>query len=341
MAEIRALVTLPLDWDFLCRAADKHRVTQLLFRNLSAICPEAMPADVKSKLRHQFHGNAGANLKLARALVTLYRAFAAQGVPVIPFKGSVLASGTYGKLSLRQNYDVDLLVRADDVARSHRLLVEEGYRRDEGFDREARYQHSETGVEVDLHWGFAPRYFHLAVDFEDLISRARVVSLMDQSLITFSPEDFLEILCLQVMKDCWERRQQLEHLSKVCDIAEHLRAHPDLAWERIYGSLREKGLVRIFETAMALTHGLLEVELAPEIQRRIDANAATVTRARWMCRSLFTEDDTPSPLENSYLSARLRFRQLRFYLGIRERYRDRIRHIGEIFKPERGFKEGM
>lgn len=332
-AEIRALVGLPLDWDFLCRSADKHRVTQMLFRNLSGICREAVPADIKVRLRHQFHTNAGANLKLARALITVYRAFEAQDIPVIPFKGSVLAIGTYGKLALRQNYDVDVLVRAGDVARSHRLLVEEGYRRDEVFDREARYQHSETGVEVDLHWGFAPRYFHLAVDFEDLISRARVVSLMDHSLITFSPEDFLEILCLQIMKDCWERRQQLEHLSKVCDIAEHLRAHPDLAWGRIYQSLRDKGLIRIFETAMALTQGLLQVELPPEIRRRIDADGASVKRARWMCRSLFTEDDTLSPLENSYLSARLRFRQLRFYLGIRERYRERLRHLREIVRP--------
>ncbi|MEO7592523.1 MAG: nucleotidyltransferase family protein [Byssovorax sp.] len=333
MDEIRALVTLPLDWDFLCRSADKHRVTQLLFRNLSAICPEALPADIKARLRHQFHTNAGANLKLARALITLYRAFGAQDIPVIPFKGSVLAIGTYGKLALRQSYDVDLLVRAQDIARSHRLLVEEGYCRDEVFDREARYQHSETGVEVDLHWGFAPRYFHLAVDFEDLISRTRVVSLMDQSLITFSPEDFLEILCLQVMKDCWERRQQLEHLSKVCDIAEHLRAHPDLAWGRIYQSLRNKGLIRIFETAMALTDGLLQVELSPEVRRRIGSGVTTLNRARWVCRSLFTENDTLSPLENSYLSARLRFQQLRFYLGIRERYRERIRHLGEIFRP--------
>ena len=333
-AEIRALAAEPLDWELLCSSADKHRVTQLLFRNLSAICPEALPADVKARLRHQFHANAGTNLKLARALVTLYRTFAAHGVPVIPFKGSVLAIETYGKLALRQNYDVDVLVHAQDVARSHRLLVEEGYRRDEVFDREARYRHSDTGVEVDLHWGFAPRYFHLAVDFDDLLGRARPVSLMDQSLITFSPEDFLEILCLQVMKDCWERRQQLEHLSKVCDIAEHLRAHPDLDWARIHRSLREKGLVRIFETAMVLTCGLLEAELAPDVRRRIDADGAASKRARWMCRSLFAEDDTPSPLENSYLSARLRFRQLRFYLGIRERYRERILHLGEILKPE-------
>ena len=38
-AEIRALVAEPLDWELLCDSADKHRVTQLLFRNLTAICP--------------------------------------------------------------------------------------------------------------------------------------------------------------------------------------------------------------------------------------------------------------------------------------------------------------
>jgi putative nucleotidyltransferase-like protein len=336
MVEVaKALSNLPLDWEFLCASADKHRLTQLLFRNLSTISPESMPADIKARLRHQFHSNAGSNLRLARTLIGLLQTFSAEAIPVIPFKGSILANCTYGKLALRQYYDVDLLIRSRDVSKSEQVLVREGYVCDEVFDREARYKRVDNPAEVDLHWGFTPRYFHLPVDFDELYARARRESLLGQPVITFSSEDFLEILCVQVVKDCWERQQQLEHLSKVCDIAEHVRANPQIEWPRVLERAQRKGLQRILHCALALARGLLGTELPPEVLRRVESDRHALAYARGICRSLFAEADTLSPLANPYLSIRLRFRQLRFYLGIREKYRDRIRHLVEIFKVYR------
>lgn len=332
IAEITTLTAGPLDWEFLCGSAEKHRLTQLLFRNLSAVCPEAIPADIKARLRHQFHCNAGSNLRLARTLIDLVHTFRAAAIPVIPFKGSILAAGTYGKLALRQYYDVDLFIREQDVERSKQVLAGQGYVCDTIFDQEVRYQDPGNDVEVDVHWGFAPRYFHLPVVFDELYARARPEVLLDQQVITFSAEDLLEILCVQVLKDCWERRQQLEQLSKVCDIAEHLRVHPRLDWSRVFDSARHKGLRRIVHCGLILARELLGAEIPPQVVRRIAADPSARKRAREMCRALFTETDTPAPLANPYLSIGLRFRQLAFYLGIRERYRERVRHLGEIVK---------
>lgn len=332
---IKTLASLPLDWEFLCVSADKHRLTQLLFRNLSATCPESMPAEIKARLRYQFYTNAGSNLRLAHALTGLLQKFEAETIPVIPFKGSILANSTYGKLALRQYYDLDLFIREKDIETSRKVLVQEGYVCEEVFDREARYKHLEKDVEVDLHWGFAPRYFHLTVNFDELYARTQTETLVEQSVITFSAEDFLQILCLQVMKDCWERRQQLEHLSKVCDIAEHLRAHPELEWSHVFHRAQQVGLLRILHCSLILAHELFGAKLPLLVLERIESDRSARKRAQWICRFLFTETDTVSPLENPYLSIGLRFRQLIFYLGIRERYRERIRHIGEIFKIHR------
>jgi hypothetical protein len=330
--EVKALTSLPLDWEFLCGAAEKHRLTQLLFRNLTAICPESIPANITARLRHQFHTNAGSNLRLGRVLTGLVQTFRAEAIPVIAFKGSILANGTYGKLALRQYYDVDLFIRQQDVRRSEQVLVDQGYMRDELFDQEARYRHPDTAAEVDVHWGFTPRYFHLSVAAEELFARARPETLLGQPVMTFSAEDLLEILCVQVMKDCWERRQQLEHLSKVCDIAEHLRAQPQLEWARVFRSAQQEGLQRIVHCALILARELLGAEVPPEVLRRLEADQRARNCARRMCSSLFTETDRLSPLANPYLSVGLRFRQLAFYLGIRERLRDRVRHLGEIVK---------
>jgi hypothetical protein len=331
-AQIKRLAALPLDWEVVCRAAEKHRLTQLLFRNLSAICPESIPEDIASRLRHQFHVNAGSNLRLGRALTGLLQTFRDEAIPVIAFKGSVLANGTYGKLALRQYYDVDLFIRQQDVAQCERVLLGSGYVCDEIFDQEVRYRHPDSAVEVDVHWGFTPRYFNLTVAPEELFARSRTEVLLGQPVTTFSAEDLMEILCVQVMKDCWERRQQLEHLSKVCDIAEHLRAQPELDWSRVFRSARHQGLQRIVHCGIILARELLGAELPLEVVRRIEADHSARNCARRMCRSLFTEADDLSPLTNPYFAVGLRFRQLAFYLGIRERQRDRLRHLGEIVK---------
>lgn len=333
--QARSLASLPLDWELLCASTDKHRLTQLLFRNLSAIAPDSMPPDIKARLRHQFYTNAGSNLKLANALTGLLQKFSTAAIPVIPFKGSILANGTYGKLALRQNYDLDLFIGEQDIEKSQQLLAHEGYIFDEIFDRAARYRNAANGVEVDLHWAFAPRYFHHTVEFDDLYARTRAESLLGHPVITFSPEDFLLILCLQVAKDCWERQQQLEHLSKVCDIAEHLRANPLLEWPRVMQSARQEGLERIFHCGLIMARELLGAELPQQVLSALESDHKARKYAQKMCRSIFTDSDTLSPLENPYLSMGLRFRQLWFYLGIRERYRERIKHIGEIFKVHR------
>ncbi len=335
MESIKKLTRLPLDWEFLCATAEKHRLTQLLFRNLSATCPETIPAEIKARLRHQFVTNAGSNLRLAHTLTSLLQTFKAEAIPVVPFKGSILAYCTYGKLALRQNYDLDLFIREQDIDKSKQVLVAEGYQRDKVFDRAVSFKHVGNEVEVDLHWGFAPRYFHLSVAFDELYARTRTESLLEQSVITFSAEDLLQILCLQVMKDCWERRQQLEHLSKVCDIAEHVRAHPQLEWSRVLQRAQQIGLLRIVHCALILARELLGVQLPPQVVKKIASDRSARNCARGMCGSLFTEDDIVSPLENPYLSVRLRFRQFYFYLRIRERYRERIRHIGEILMAHR------
>ncbi|MFC1681472.1 nucleotidyltransferase family protein [Pseudomonadota bacterium] len=329
---IRVLAEQPLDWEYLCKSAEKHRLTQLLFRNLTSICPDSIPPDVQKLLRYRFYSNAGTNLKLAHALTGLLQLFAERDIEVIPFKGSILANGAYGKLALRKYCDLDLFIPARDLEKSGQLLSEQGYLLHKSFDTAQSYRHKDNGVEIDVHWGFAPRYFHLPVDFNELYSRTRVESLLGQPVTTFSAEDLLLILCLQVVKDSWERQQRLEHLSKVCDIAEHLRAHPGIEWPQVIERARKDGLQRILRCSLVLARELLGAELEPTVLNYVESDPKARKYARWLSRCLFTDADTLSPPTNSFLAMGLRFRQLSFYLGMRERYREQFRHVVEIFR---------
>jgi adenylate cyclase class IV len=100
----------------------------LLFWQLDAISPETMPSDILDELGAYFRANNIRNLSLTRELLRLSREVETRGIPVIPYKGPILAALAYGNLALREFGDLDVLVRTQDVLRAKELLASFGYR---------------------------------------------------------------------------------------------------------------------------------------------------------------------------------------------------------------------
>jgi hypothetical protein len=90
----------------------------LLYWNLHAVCPAAVPATTLDQLKRYFHTITLRNMFLVRELSTLLSMLDAHGIPAIPYKGPVLATSVYGNLALRQFRDLDVLLRAQDAARA-------------------------------------------------------------------------------------------------------------------------------------------------------------------------------------------------------------------------------
>src|SRR5256886_10494233 len=64
---------------------------------------------------------------------TLFRSgrFAAAGIAAVPVKGPTLAALAYGDLARRESFDLDILVRRQDVAPAADLLRSLDYRADQ------------------------------------------------------------------------------------------------------------------------------------------------------------------------------------------------------------------
>ena len=90
-ARIRQRVQESLDWAAILDMARYHGVAPLLYRNLSTLCPDLVPAESLTQLRQRTQAGALLNRSLAQELVGLCEAFAARGVPVTPIKGATLA----------------------------------------------------------------------------------------------------------------------------------------------------------------------------------------------------------------------------------------------------------
>jgi hypothetical protein len=119
------LADRPIDWPYLYEAAIQHLQMPLLHQNLSAI-PET-PKEFISRLGTECVQISAWNLFLTDELTKLLRLLNDHQIPVIPFKGPVLAASVYRSLALRVYSDLDVFVQKQDVTRIQKLLLQNQY----------------------------------------------------------------------------------------------------------------------------------------------------------------------------------------------------------------------
>lgn len=328
---LRRLAAGAVDWQALIALAAKHRLLPLLERNLNACCPGAMPAGIRRSLAARVASNAERSGKFSRETARLCDRLAAAGVSVIAFKGAPLAASVYGDATLRQAWDIDLLAAEKDLPAIDSLLGAEGWVAGRTHDRARDYEHAAGGIRLDLHWALTPGFFPIEVDVDGLLARRGVVTIGGSPVPVPCAEDMLFILCLQLAKDCWERRQHLEYLSKAVDLAEFIRATPDLRWPSVIDHARRRGWLRILRFALALVGDLLAASAPAGLHEDARADATAVRLAEDVCRRLFTPEDMAGfRLASAPFTFGHRYRQLRFYIALRERPIDWGRHAFEI-----------
>lgn len=323
--QIKTLLQKDIDWDYLIRTALSHRVMPLLYWSLNATCPEAVPNARLAQLRDYFHINARRNLFLTGELLKLLNLFEAHGIPAIPYKGPVLAVSAYGKLELRQFWDLDILIHKRDILSTKNLLISQGYQLKHQLNWEYHFAHKDSRVNVDLHWGITQRERPFSLDFERLWSRLEPVSLAGTKVLNLQPEDLVIILCVQVTKDCWQWQEQLVKLVKVCDIAELIRVHPGMDWNRVIAQAGKLGSERILFLGLLLARDLLGTALPEEISLSMQAHPVVKALAKQVCERLFLANHRSRAAERppKYLDIEKNL----FYFRVRERLQDKVPYI--------------
>lgn len=337
---IRNLLQNDIDWDYLIRTALCHKVMPLLYWSLNATCPEAVPKAILTQLRYYFHANAQNNLFLAGELLKLLNLLEAHGIPTIPFKGPVLATFVYGNLSLRQFSDLDILVHERDFLKLKDLLISQGYQPTNFTDpQEETYVQSMTGtqeavylqrnweyhlsrehdgVTVDLHWGVLPKHFFW-LEPERFWERLEPLTLANTTVLNFSPEDSLLLLCMHGAKDCWNQ------LSRLCDVAELIRTQQGIDWGRSIEQASTLGSERMLFLGLQLASDLLGATLPPEVLQRVEAEPVVKSFAAQVRKQLFCEVDLPS--------GDSKIKSFLFHLRVKERLQDKVRYCLYLITP--------
>ncbi|MDB9518336.1 nucleotidyltransferase family protein [Roseofilum reptotaenium CS-1145] len=276
--KILELLSRNLNWDDILYLVSYHGLIPLFYWTIKEF-KDRVDIAFFEVIHSEFKQNACRNLSLTQELIKIIRLFERQNIPVLAFKGPVLAEIAYQNLGLRQFLDLDILIPEEAVAQASQTLIKQGYLPQFEFKGWQEHQYTQIRpehnfyspqkeVHLDLHWSLisSALSFHEnpQLIWEDENYQDRV-QLANQTLLTLSPEALLLFLCVHGAKHDWS------HLSWVCDIAELLNRYRDLDWQWIDRQMGHLGTQTMLELGLWLAYHYLDAPI-PEQWRTHLAN---------------------------------------------------------------------
>jgi len=292
LARIADLSQAPLDWALFARLVERHRVAGLVGHALRAAGRMNNQPELAALAGHAMQVG-WAELRLIETLRGLQDALRAEGIRPLVLKGPAFSIAAYGRLGLRQNRDLDLLIEKAELNIACGVLEARGYGRIEPPAQASRaevarweirqkdmvYQHAGHGTIIELHWRLFdnPHLLKLPEPRESL-----TVTLTQNFEFETLPLDLhLLFACIHGAHHAWSR---LKWLADVAAIFQQMPA-ADLA--RFYEQSRRMKLHRGVAQAMLLCQDLLGVRIPDAVRQ----DAARDWRIRWLegaaCRALF------------------------------------------------------
>ena len=330
--KINRLLQKDINWTYLVDRANDHRVMPLLYWTLKHTNIRAIPEVVLNQLKIYFNANALRNILLTQELYKILNIFQKNDIPAIPFKGPVLAASVYNNLALRQFSDLDIIIKKDFCLKAQNLLLSEGYvlQRKEHHLTETNqnnYLHSQHrydewywktldintlfGARVEIHWETTRKHIIFPLNPEKLWDNLESISISGMTFPSLPPEDLLPILCVNYSKDHWTQ------LKMICDIAELIRSHPKMNWEKVIEHANSLGRERTLLVGLFLAHDLFGTALPKKIWQKMQTDPGANSLSKQVRERLFPNCGyDPGWIEKMLFNVRLR-----------ENLQDKVRYI--------------
>ncbi len=273
---LKQLAQQTIDWSYLISLAYQHNVMPLLYRQLKANCPDLVPSELLNQLRLDFIANTSTNMALTGELLRILNLFEGQNIPVLSFKGPLLAQLAYGDLSSRQFGDLDLLIHESKVVNVHKLLLKEGYQSQcDLTDSQIRayqklhyglmYWNEAKNMTIDLHWSIFPKYFSFSPTSEMIWAKLDEVNLENKKIQTLTIEILVLFLCANAAQHNWAL------LSLICELAHLLQKHPEIDWLLLESYLGKLGSKRMTLLSLNLIETIYGTDLPESLCQKLQS----------------------------------------------------------------------
>lgn len=297
---LREIAASDLDWQYLLAMAHYHRVLPLLHHNVNTHVPHGPPADVRGRLREVVMQNGARNLFLRSWLIAIMALLKEQGIPVLAFKGPVLAEDIYGNIGYRTFSDLDFLISRRDVKKMVLRLRGLGFRQDIDLSPDQyeklvdKFHHAvviKDGVIVELHWELTGRYFFKKVGIDRLLPRAVEVEVAGHHLQTLGSEDLLVYLCVHGCRHHWPQ------VDAVCCVAELVKKKLHLDWDLVWQLAQQLGASKMLLLGLVLARDMLGLVLPARIEGRLAEHQKLRNMAKEIAeKMLSTAEASPMPM---------------------------------------------
>jgi hypothetical protein len=308
----QALEHPQLAWARLAHRACFHGIAPLLYYRLQQIdLTEVLPSAALQVWQRAYYATALTHRLFSQALQRVLRALQAGGTAVIVLKGAALAETVYPSPAVRPMRDVDLLVRAADLARVEDTLRALGYRLTEGPHPKAwwRAQHYHwtfrqpaappLDMPLEVHWHLDRPSRPFAIEIEGLWQRAVPTTIAGVDTRILAPEDQLLHLCLHTCRHAGgplhEGRMNLRLLS-FCDLAAVIQHDAStMDWAQLARRAQQWGVAPYVALPLQLARDLVGAAVPEAALAALEAERVDARLLGWVCDELLEDPGTAPP----------------------------------------------
>jgi hypothetical protein len=261
--QIREFSFAVTDWTRFEQLTHHHRVRPLVQDAIRRTGIEPPPR-IFANLQSAALSTSARALTMARETVRLSGLLCARGLDPMVIKGAALTNLCYPSLALKESWDIDLLVKANEADLARVALNEAGYTvmnpaltreqfaRFIPLSKEIEFSNPENGITVELHWQLLNAGTKLN---STLCSSARQQVILPFGTIqTLDDERLFSYLCLHGATHNWFR------LKWLADLNAFVERFPQDARNKLIESSRNYGADRSAAVAMALCGQLFKLD---------------------------------------------------------------------------------
>ncbi|WP_134702565.1 nucleotidyltransferase family protein [Ammoniphilus sp. YIM 78166] len=259
-----------IDWDLFLLLVKHHRVYPTIYSRLKRNRQGKVPTHVTQKLSYNFQQNTLKMLQLCAEMELLSKLFTENDICSLHLKGPVVASDLYGDISKRTCRDLDILVQMKDLDQVEKLLINQGYEKDDYIEsvlndwkwrhHHITFFHPQKKIKVEIHWRLNPGPSK-DPSFDELWERKRCSSLTHFPVYFLGREDLFLFLITHGAREGWFRLRWL------LDINQMVRGELDS--EKLNILIKQYQYSHLVGQALVLARELLHTPIPEEFQSNI------------------------------------------------------------------------
>ncbi|MDR6121882.1 hypothetical protein QFZ87_001479 [Bacillus sp. SLBN-46] len=256
-----------IDWTLFLELSMHHRVYPLLFNKLRKIEEGLVPLYVIQTINRTYKTNTFHMLYLSREMEQINELFRLSQIRILFLKGPILGSELYGDISLRTSGDLDVLIPLPDLNKVNKILVQQGYVKDDYIQtvlndwtwrhHHITYLHPQKGIKLEIHWRLNPGP-GIEPSFSELWSRKQVSSQTIDPLYFLGREDLFLFLVSHGARHGWSRLRWLVDINQII--------RKKINWVTLIPLLKKHQYLHVGGQALILASQLLGSSITKEMK---------------------------------------------------------------------------